>query len=145
MTSAAGPYADAVTFAFGDSPAMADELLALVAAGTKTATCGALRDFEQGGEPMPVVGRRDVVLDGRGRRAAVIETIEVTIRRFDEVDAAFAHDEGEGDRTLACWRAGHRAYFERNGGFAPDMELVCERFGLVEILRGAEREGPSHE
>jgi uncharacterized protein YhfF len=145
MTLAAGSYADAVTFAFGDSPAMADELLALVAAGTKTATCGALRDFERGGEPMPVVGRRDVVLDGKGRRAAAIETVEVTIRRFDEVDAAFAHDEGEGDRTLTFWRAGHRAYFERNGGFAPDMELVCERFRLVEILRGAELEGPSHE
>jgi uncharacterized protein YhfF len=128
------PYASAQTFSFGDSPAMADELLALVIAGTKTATCGALRDFPAGSPDMPVVGRRDVVLDGRGNRAAVIETLEVTIRRFDEVDEAFAHDEGEGFRTLADWRTGHQDYFERNGGFSPDMELVCERFRLVEAL-----------
>jgi uncharacterized protein YhfF len=128
------PYASAQTFSFGDSSAMADELLALVIAGTKTATCGALRDFPDGSADMPVVGRLDVVLDGKGRRAAVIETLEVTIRRFDEVDEAFAHDEGEGFRTLADWRNGHQEYFERNGGFSPDMELVCERFRLVEAL-----------
>lgn len=129
----------AVTFSFGDSPEMADALLALVLAGTKTATCGALRDFGEGAEPMPVVGRRDVVLDGNGRRAAVIETLEVTVRRFDEVDPAFARDEGEGDRSLPGWREGHQAYFARNGGFSPDMILVCERFRLVEVLdRGKE-------
>ncbi len=125
---------DMVSFTFGDSPAMADELLALVLAGEKTATCGPLRDFGPDGEAMPVVGRRDTVLDGRGRPAAVIETLEVTIRRFDEIDEAFARDEGEGLRTLEDWRAGHQAYFERNGGFSPDMDLVCERFRLVEAL-----------
>lgn len=127
------PYASAVAFSFGDSPEMADELLALVLAGRKTATCGALRDYG-GAEPMPVVGRRDVVLDGAGRRAAVIETVEVTPRRFDEVDAAFARDEGEGDLSYGHWRDVHEAYFARNGGFAPDMILLCERFRLVEVL-----------
>lgn len=124
-------YAQANRFAFGDSPALADELLALVLAGTKTATCGALAHFGAGGEPLPEVGRQDVVLDGSGRPAAVIETIEVTIRRFDDVDAEFAHAEGEGDRSLAHWRREHERYFRRNGGFAPDMQLVCERFRLV--------------
>lgn len=128
------PYAGAVTFSFGDSPAMADELLALVLAGTKTATCGALRDFGPGKAEPPVVGRRDVVLDGAGRPAAIIETIEVTIRRFSEMDEQFAYDEGEGFRTLAHWRDGHRDFFERNGGWSEDMELICERFRLVEAL-----------
>jgi uncharacterized protein YhfF len=139
LSAYADPYAGAVTFSFGDSPEMADELLALVIAGTKTATCGALRDYGDGGEAMPVVGRRDVVLDGKGRRAAVIETLEVTVKRFDEVDQAFAFDEGEGDRTLADWREGHQAYFERHGGFSPDMELVYERFRLVEVLTSPRR------
>ncbi|WP_429931478.1 ASCH domain-containing protein [Agrobacterium vitis] len=128
-------YQGAVSFAFGDSPALADALLALVISGVKTATCGALRDYSPEGEPLPVVGRRDIVLDGAGRAAAVIETVEVTIRRFDEVDAAFAHDEGEDDQTLEAWRVGHEVYFARNGGFTPDMELVCERFRLVDILK----------
>jgi uncharacterized protein YhfF len=86
VSEVADRYADAVTFSFGDSPEMADELLALVLSGRKTATCGALRDFG-GADPVPEVGRRDVVLDGRGRRAAVIETISVERKRFDEVDA----------------------------------------------------------
>jgi uncharacterized protein YhfF len=121
------------SFSFGDSPQMADELLALVLSGRKTATCGALRDYGSA-EPAPVVGRRDVVLDGRGRRAAVIETVEAIQRRFDEVDAAFARDEGEGDLSYEYWRKAHEAYFARNGGFSPDMILVCERFRLVEVF-----------
>ncbi len=128
-------YRDAVTFAFGDSPALADELLALVLAGKKTATCAALRDYAEDSADKPVVGRRDVVLDGAGRPAAVIETVEITYRRFDEVDDAFAREEGEGEATLEQWRRDHETYFRRNGGFAPDMDLLCERFRLVEILK----------
>jgi len=138
MTQLPDRYKDAVTFAFGDTPELMDELLALVIAGKKTATCGALRDVTEAGEPMPQVGRRDVVLDGAGKPAAVIETTEVTIRRFDEVGEEFARDEGEGDLSLEYWREGHEAYFARNGGFAPDMELVCERFRLVELLKSDE-------
>jgi uncharacterized protein YhfF len=123
-------YPGAVTFAFGDSRALCDELLALVRAGRKTATCGALRDFEAG-EAMPVVGRKDIALDWEGQPALVIETVGVEIRLFSEVDADFALAEGE-DETLEGWRDGHRRYFERNGGWDPDMALVCERFRLVE-------------
>jgi len=128
-------YRNAVSFAFGDTPKLADDLLALVLSGKKTATCGALRDFGSEGDPMPVVGRRDVVLDGAGRPAAVIEMVEVVIRRFDAVDAEFAFDEGEDDQTLEAWRVGHEAYFARNGGFATDIELVCERFRLIDVLK----------
>lgn len=117
------------SFAFGDLPAMADALGALVVAGTKTATCWAANEGE-----ITHPGKRMVMLDGRGRPWAVIETLEVIRRRFDEVDAAFAHDEGEGDRTLADWREGHRRYFTRHGQFSPDMPLFCERFRLVEVL-----------
>ena len=140
MTSRPGVPAGAVAFSFGDSPEMADELLALVLEGRKIATCGAARDFGPGRAEMPVVGRQDVVLDGRGRPAALIETLEVTFRRFDEIDEAFARDEGEGFGTLPEWRDGHREYFERNGGYSPDMMLVCERFRLVGALGTDETE-----
>jgi uncharacterized protein YhfF len=142
MTELPERYKDAVQFAFGDTSTLKDELLALVLAGKKTATCGALQDVKDAQEPMPEVGRRDVVLDGAGQPAAVIETTEVRVRRFDEVDEEFARDEGEGDLSLEYWREAHEAYFARNGGFEPDMELVCERFRLVESFgeyrRGAE-------
>ncbi len=125
-------YPGAVTFTFGDSRALCDELLALVRSGRKRATCGALRDFEAGAE-MPIVGRRDIALDWDGNPALVIETTEVTRRRFRDVDEDFALAEGE-DETLDGWRTGHQRYFERNGGWSEDMELVCERFRLVEDL-----------
>lgn len=124
-------YQNAARFQFGDSPELADELLELVLSGAKTATCGALRDFA-GGEPMPQVGRRDIVLDGAGRPACVIETTEVTVQRFCDVDEAFAVAEGEG--PYEAWRSGHVAYFARNGGYDPEMLLVCERFRLVFVL-----------
>jgi uncharacterized protein YhfF len=133
MTELPEQYRDAVKFAFGDTPELADQLLALVLEGHKTATCAALTSFSDEGEPLPVVGRRDVVLVGQGRPAAVLETTAVMVCRFDEVDAAFAEEEGEG--PLDEWRKGHEAYFRRNGGFSPDMELLCERFRLVEVLK----------
>jgi uncharacterized protein YhfF len=120
------------SWSFGDSPALADDLLALVLAGRKTATCGAVQQYEAEGMPKP--GERSVVLDGAGVPACVIETTSVDIRRFDEVDAEFARDEGEGDLSYEFWRAAHEAYFRRTGDFSPDMQLVCERFRLVEIL-----------
>jgi uncharacterized protein YhfF len=120
------------TFSFGDGPELADELAELVLEGRKTATCWAAS------EGLPTeLGKRMVVLDGAGRPRAVIETVELTQRRFDEVDAAFAHDEGEGDRSLACWREDHRRYFTRRGQFAPDMLLWCERFRVVETIDSA--------
>ena len=122
-------------FSFGDSPELADELAELVLAGKKRATCWAASEG-----PKTHVGKRWAVLDGSGVPIAVIETIELTQRRFDEVDAAFAYEEGEDDRTLAFWRRANRNYFGRQGTFAPDMLLYCERFRLVgRIARGVAR------
>jgi uncharacterized protein YhfF len=119
------------SFAFGDSPELADDLLELMLAGKKTATCWAAAEGDKG----VVVGKRWIVKDGQGRLRAVLETIELARRRFGEVDAAFAYDEGEDTRTLADWRKAHTAYFGRRDEFSPDMELYCERFRLVEVLK----------
>jgi uncharacterized protein YhfF len=113
-------------FSFGDSPELADELAELVLAGKKRATCSAASDG-----PSTEIGKRMVMLDGAGRPRAIVETVELAQRRFDEVDEAFAFDEGEDDRTLASWRKAHRNYFGRQGTYAPDMLLYCERFRLV--------------
>ena len=136
MAALRARYRDAEAFHFGDGRALCEELLERIRTGAKTATCGVLRDFTAGGEALPAVGRRDVALDWDGRPALVLETREVTVRRFDEVDEDFARAEGEGD--LGDWRRGHEAYLERNGGFDPAMELVCERFVLVEDLARGE-------
>lgn len=133
--SSSTPSTEPIKFSFGDSPELADHLLTLVLAGHKTATVGALRDIGAD-EPMPEVGRRDVVMTGSGEDACIIETVSVEIMAFDAIPSSFTDREGEG--PYAEWRAGHEAYFARNGGFAPDMELVCETFRLVSILPAGE-------
>ena len=119
------------SFSFGDSAELADELLELVLIGKKTATAWAAAEGDKG----VVVGKRWIVKDGQGRSGAILETVELKRRRFGEVDAAFAHDEGEGDRSLAWWREAHMRYFTRRGEFSPDMELYCERFRLIEVVK----------
>ena len=126
-------FPDAETFKFGDTEGLSPRLIALVRSGQKTATCGALRDFEAGGETLPVVGRRDIALNWDGSPALVIETTEVTFQRFCDVSEDFALAEGENE-TRAGWARDHEMFFARNGGFDPEMMLVCERFKLVEDL-----------
>ncbi len=121
---------------WSDSPQLADELGTLIASGTKTAACSALWEYEAEGEPLPEVGVKTIVLDGNDNPMCIIETTEVEVRPFDEVDAQFAFGEGEGDRSLEYWREAHWRFFSRtlpSVGKEPatDMPLVCERFRVV--------------
>lgn len=121
---------------FGDSPEMADGLGALILRGTKTATCSALWEWEAEGKPLPEVGLKTIVLDGSAAPLCVIETTEVTVRPYSDVDAAFAREEGEGDLSLEYWREEHWRFFSRTlpsvgRAATPDMPLVCERFRLL--------------
>jgi uncharacterized protein YhfF len=118
---------DLPRFSFGDTPELASQLGELAVKGIKTATC----DRFTSNTVLPRAGRRWIVEDHQGRRLCVIETIEVRVTRFDDVDATFAYDEGEGDRSLGAWRTAHQRYFTRTGGFSHDMLIICERFRLV--------------
>ena len=84
--------ADLESFSFGDSPALADELLDLVLAGKKTATCWPASEGDKG----VAVGKRWIVKDGSGGPRAVIETVEVTRRRFEEVEFGLCVGRGRG-------------------------------------------------
>lgn len=128
-------YEGRPAWAFGDSPELADDLLELVLQGNKTATCSALSVYGEN-EPIAQAGSVEVLLDGAGVPRAAIRIVDVAIRRFGEVDAEFAAAEGEGDLSLAYWRAAHERFFLREGSFSADMELVCERFELVEVFGG---------
>lgn len=121
---------------FGDSPEMANELGALVAAGVKTATASLFWEYEVDGDPLPPVGAYNVILDGRGDPLCITQTTQITITPFNEVEAVFAYDEGEGDRSLRYWREVHWAFFSRlcqRIGHEPQetMPVVGERFRLV--------------
>ena len=119
----------------GDSPELADDLLDLMLKGRKRATASLARDYE-GEEPLPKVGDHVVVVDGAGAPRCIWRTTEVTIKPLEEVDDAFAWDEGEGDRSRAFWLDAHRRCFARQAareGFTMHdrMPTVFERFALV--------------
>jgi uncharacterized protein YhfF len=121
---------------WGDSPRLADELGTLIVNGVKTATCSALWEYEAEGSSLPEVGLKTIVLDGDGDPLCIVETTEVEVRPYDEVDARFAYEEGEGDRSLEFWRDAHWRFFSRTLptiGRVPtaDMPLVCERFRVI--------------
>ncbi len=120
---------------FGDTPAMADELLALVVRGTKQATCELMRMFETKTD-VPKVGDYWIITDGLKAPRCIIRTTHVEIRPVRSAGAKFAYDEGEGDRSLAYWKREHDAYFTRAGqsaGFTynDSMDAVFEHFELV--------------
>lgn len=72
-------------WAFGATPAHADELLDLVISVVKTGTATSVWDLGATGEAVPHVGDLSIVLDGAGEPRAVIRTCTVAIVPFDEV------------------------------------------------------------
>jgi hypothetical protein len=45
---------------------------------------------------LPEAGLKTIVLDGSGDPLCIVETTEVEVRPYDEVDARFAYEEGGG-------------------------------------------------
>ena len=123
-------------WAFGDSPELADELVALVLQGIKTATADLVWVTEYENRAIPKAGDYSVILDGAGDALCIIQTSAVTVCPYEDVPADFAYDEGEGDRSLAYWRDAHWRYFTRRCaeiGRQPSltMQVICERFRVV--------------
>ncbi|WP_392545393.1 ASCH domain-containing protein [Oryzobacter sp. 24SJ04S-52] len=130
------PEDDLVVEAFGDGPALADELLAYVTDGPKRATAGLVAGYAHDGDPLPRVGSHWVACDGAGRPRVVLRTTELRVGPLHSVDERFAWDEGEGDRTLESWLDGHRRFFRRQCEqvgieFSDDLEVCFERFSVV--------------
>ena len=148
LTSPAGSYAaeeHLVVDAFGDgeSAKMADDLLALVLAGTKTATCMSAWSWEHEFEVAVAPGMLSVIVDGSGNPRCVVETVSVERMPYGEVTADFARAEGEhtpadldDDSVLDHWKRGHWAFFSKTLPLigrepSPEMPVLCERFKVI--------------
>ena len=130
---AATPYQ---AWYFGDTPELAHELVELVLRGPKRATAGLVEYHERHPEESPVADGYSVVTEFDGAPRAVLRTVWLDQRPLSAVDAQFAWDEGEGDRTLADWLDGHRRYFERvcpslGIAFSDATPVQLERFELL--------------
>ncbi|GCD33182.1 ASCH domain-containing protein [Streptomyces chrestomyceticus JCM 4735] len=121
-----------------------DRLVAAVLSGAKTTTSGLLADYERANTPLPRAGARFQVPDSAGRPVAVIEVTEVRVLRLADVDLRHAVDEGEGNETVADWRADHESFWhspEMRAALGDpefrvddDTQVVAERFRVVERL-----------
>ncbi|WP_405776043.1 ASCH domain-containing protein [Streptomyces sp. NBC_00859] len=128
-----------VEFAFPGP--LRDQLVAAILSGAKTTTSGLVLEYERENEPLPEIGRQSAVVDSDGRRTAVIELTEVRVIRLADVDLQHALDEGEGDTSVAEWRAGHERFWhsaevrEELGDpdftVDDDTQVLAQRFRLV--------------
>jgi hypothetical protein len=98
---------------WGDSPQMADELGALIAAGTKTATCSTLWEYEAAGERLPEAGLKTIVLDGNGDPLCIVETTERS--RCGLSRRSMPGSPTKRERGLVRWNIGGR----RTGASSP--------------------------
>lgn len=136
MTDPSLPHAE---FAFPGP--LRDSLVASILSGTKTTTTSLLAEYAVDDDPLPVVGRRQAVIDSTGRPVVMIETVQVDQVRLDQVPLSHVIDEGEGHVTVAQWRGDHERYWqsEEMRSYLTDpaftvrneTAVILERFRLI--------------
>lgn len=133
---------DLRTLALGTPGEMRSRLNTLVLAGVKRATAGLLSEYATEGEELEQVGERLALVDDHDALLGVVEVTAVEVVRFADVTWEFARSEGEGDRDLDEWRAGHLAFWAGEGStVTADTPVVCLRFRLVGAGHGATATG----
>jgi len=120
-------YENAERWAFGDTEETANQVAELILNGTKTATCSNLDE-----DGVPLAGDVFVVVDGQGDGVCAIELTSVELTTFEEVGAAHAAAEAEGDGSLAFWRKQQQEFFEAYDLFSPAMSLILMNFKVVD-------------
>lgn len=132
---------------FGLPGPLRDRLVAAILSGAKTSTSSLAAGYDRENEPVPETGELSAVVDSHGRRVAAIETTEVRVVRLADVDLRHVLDEGEGDESVAQWRAGHEGFWHSAEVRAEmgdpsftvndDTLVVAQRFRVVHIAGGA--------
>ena len=116
------PHASFCTF--GDSAALADHLATLIATGVKTASCGSLAGCIED-NAFPMIGEYKIVENSRGEPVCVIRVIGLHLLRFSD---------GEGDLSLEYWRNEHRRFFQAEGCYSPEMDVIFEEYALIDVV-----------
>ena len=102
----------------------------------KRATASLVWSYEYENEPLPEIGQLVVITDWNKTPKCIIETISIEIRPYRTVDAEFAFEEGEGDKSLAYWKKEHWKFFSEECkilGKQPndEMSVIFEKFKVV--------------
>lgn len=132
------PLTDFEAFSFGTD---ADLLADLVLHGKKTDCSSAYELYVHENAPLPAAGQYSVVLDSNEDAVCIIRTTAVYVCAFEKVAPFHVAKEGEGDGSLAYWRAVHEDFFSRELqqiglSFSRQTPVVCEEFELVYPQKG---------
>lgn len=88
-----------------------DELIAAIKEGKKTTTSSLLQEYECLGEPLPVAGEREAVINSDGVVEVITRITAVAIVPLADITLEHALGEGEGFETVAQWRASHESFW----------------------------------
>lgn len=135
---------------YGDSAELSTELLELIRSGRKRAGAGLLWAYEHDSEPIASTGDIEIVVDHCNQPALVTRIVSSEIVAFNQVSAAYAAIEGEGDGSLEHWREGHWNFFSRECrriGREPveTMPVICSVFEVLHDLRATREASRRHE
>ncbi|MBO4913380.1 MAG: GNAT family N-acetyltransferase [Butyrivibrio sp.] len=131
-------------WAFGGEKDASDELAQLVLAGRKIGTASLYDAYvaEDALDMIPKAGDYSVIMNSKEEALCVVRDYDVYTRLFKEVSPFHAYSEGEGNRSLGCWREVHRAFFDQDAldtgvKFTEESKVICEKFS-VEYVPGKE-------
>lgn len=105
----------------------------MIATGVKTASCGSLAGCIED-NAFPMIGEYKIVENSRGEPVCVIRVIGLHLLRFSDVTAELARKEGEGDLSLEYWRNEHRRFFQAEGCYSPEMDVIFEEYALIDVV-----------
>ena len=118
-------------FYFDDDEETANDLCARVLSGKKRATCSSYDYYLNENISMPIVGDLSLFTDWDGHPKGIIQTTNIEILAFEDVDQERFEREGEDD-TLETWRDGHLRYFKPLvSDFNMKSKVVFEDFDLI--------------
>jgi signal transduction histidine kinase/uncharacterized protein YhfF len=107
-------------FGYEGDGGLGEHLIQLVLEGRKTVSTSLQREWELEGGP-PRIGQRLPVLDGAGRRRAIVEVTQVMVVPFSIIDDDIVAAELAAGESAEDWRASQRAFYE---GSREEMALL---------------------
>jgi uncharacterized protein YhfF len=134
------PTTELDVFFFGNQPRLASQLAHCVVKGIKRATATWVAADEQDGLVALRPGMVSIVTDGFGVPLCAIELTRVDRLKFGDSVPEMAAAEGEGDLSLADWRAAHKEYYDREAvrigqPFTDDSEIDFSYFRVLQVFQ----------
>jgi uncharacterized protein YhfF len=134
------PTTELDVFFFGNEPRLASQLAHCVVKGIKRATATWVAGDEHDSCVPLSPGMVSIVTDGFGVPLCAIELTRVDRLKFGESVPEMAAAEGEGDLSLADWRAAHKQYYDREAvrigqPFTDDSEIDFTYFRVLQVFQ----------